>query len=85
MVQPPSVEDADQNHRNAYSLFASREQEPHKVEGGVVEVGRVVRLELRVLSGVRVEHCQPSLSVFQHQQSGGELTPIFNPIPPKIR
>ena len=48
-------------------LLAGREQEPDKVESWVVEIGRVVRLELRVLPGVRVEHGQPSLTILQHQ------------------
>lgn len=49
------------------SLLAGREQEPDKVESRVVEVGRIVRFELRVLPGVCVEHSQPSLTILQHQ------------------
>ena len=46
------------------SLFAGREEKPEEVEGGVVEIRRVVCLELWVLSGVRVEHRQSSFPVF---------------------
>ena len=53
------------------SLFAGAEEEPDKVECGVVEIRRIVCLELRVFSGVGVEHCQPSLSVLQYQHPGG--------------
>ena len=42
-------------HEGLDSLFAGREEKPDKVECWVADVGRVVRLELRVFSGVGIE------------------------------